>query len=124
MAVTAEDSLDLAKKHLARVLDAWSEPDWTDLSTFGFYCLEAAVVAGALRTGVTVDRTHWGKQRAARELAQKQGLDDISDLLSDLNAARKSTAYGDVAFPPLDAEDVARQIEEYVDSVSALFDED
>jgi hypothetical protein len=41
--------------------------------------------------------------------------------MSDLNEVRKSEAYGDIASPPtLDPEDVARQVEEFVDAVDAL----
>ena len=48
------------------------------------------------------------------------GLPDISDLMSDLNSARKANAYGDDEFDEgeHDAEDVAIRIEEYFDSVS------
>ena len=71
MAQTAQDSFQLARSHLQRVQTSWNDPtDWTILSTFGFYCLEA---------------------------------------------------YGDTPPPSgLDAEDVAIEIEEYVDSVSGL----
>ena len=44
----------------------------------------------------------------------------MAELLRDLNEVRKSEAYGDVAAPKLDAEDVAGAIEEFVDAVSAL----
>lgn len=56
---------------------------------------------------------------AARDLARNQGLPNISGLMRDLNEIRKSEAYGDVAMPGrLDPENVAREIEEYVDRVS------
>ena len=46
---TASESFQLALKHHERALVAAIEPiDWTDLSTFGFYCLEACVVASVL----------------------------------------------------------------------------
>ena len=45
----------------------------------------------------------------------------MSDLLRDLNEARKSEVYGDVTTPPeLDPEDVAVRIEEYIESVATL----
>ncbi|MCI0453339.1 MAG: hypothetical protein L0Z51_13340 [Candidatus Latescibacteria bacterium] len=43
-----------------------------------------------------------------------------ADLLRDLNETRKSEAYGDVVAPTLDAEDVAREIEEYVEAVKTF----
>ena len=94
----AEERLALAKKHLERVLVAWDEPtDWADLSLYGFYCLEASIVAAALKVGMEPSRSHPGKARAARSL-QSHSLPDVADLLSNLNMARKAAAYGDVNF--------------------------
>ena len=105
---------------MERVLAAWDDPtDWSDLSLYGFYCLEASVVSAAIQMGLEPKRTHTRKAELARTL-QPHGLPDIDTLLSDLNMARKAAAYGDVDFPELDAEDVAARIEEYVDAVSAL----
>ena len=50
-------------------------------------------------------------------LYDRHGLPDIADLLTDLNQARKGTAYGAVEIPDLDPEDVARDIEAYVEAV-------
>ncbi len=44
----------------------------------------------------------------------------FADLLRDLNETRKSEAYGEVAAPNLDAEDVACEIELYIAAVEAL----
>lgn len=116
----AEKRLVLAKKHLERVLVAWDDPtDWADLSLYGFYCLEASIVAAAWKVGVEPSRSHPGKAKAAHSL-QSHGLPDVADLLSDLNVARKAAAYGDVDFPELDAEDLAARIEEYVEAVATL----
>ena len=117
----AEDKLNLARRHLARVLGAWDTPtDWDDLSLYGFYCLEAAVEAAASCVGLKTSRKHWEKADAAGELHNKHGLPDIDQLLRDLNDARKSAAYGDVPAPNLNAEDVATEVELYVDAVAAL----
>jgi hypothetical protein len=51
-----------------------------------------------------------------------RGLPDISNLLRDLNDARKATAYGDVDRPDLDAEDIASRIEEYVVTVEKIIE--
>lgn len=76
-------------------------------------------MAAALHHGYSLQRSHWSKADAARDLARNQGLPDISGLMRDLNEIRKSEAYGDVATPVrLDPENIAREIEEYVDMVS------
>jgi hypothetical protein len=115
--VTAKDHLELAKKHLARVQEAWDPPDWPDLALYGFYCLENAVGAAATHAGIGFKKTHPSKADAARQLAAQHRLPDVSRLLVQLNDARKSVAYGDVPQPNLDAEDVATEVENYVDAV-------
>lgn len=118
---TRSRKLELAKRHLDRVLTAWTEPtDWDDLSLYGFYCLEAAVEAAALHFGLRTSKRHWDKVDLAEDLHTKRGLPDIRDLLRDLNDARKATAYGDMDRPDLNAEDIASQIEGYVDAVAAV----
>ena len=115
------DKLALARHHLKRVQSAWDDPtDWDDLSLYGFYCLEAAVEAAAVHVGMKTSKKHWEKADVAGELHSKQGLPDIEQLLRDLNDARKSAAYGDVPAPDLNAEDVASEIEGYVDAVADL----
>lgn len=119
---TAEDSFRLALSHLERVQAAWDTPtDWTDLSTYGFYCLEACVVAAALQLEQKAPRGHMVKAQAARRLNKEHGLPDVEGLLVDLNAMRKYTAYGDTDPPDdMEPEDIALSIEEYVESVRAL----
>src|SRR5262249_42171543 len=113
---TAADYLARARKHLTRVLAAWDDPtDWDDLTIYGFYCLEAAVMAAAIHAGMNVQRNHAAKAAAAKQLSQNQGLPDVSLLLRELNSARKSQAYGDSPFPSLNAEDIARDVESFVD---------
>ncbi len=114
----------IAERHLERVQSAKDEPDWSDLGTYGLYCLEALVRAAALKSKETPIRTHWGKADQAKNLAQKHGIPDISNLLSTLNIARKANAYGDEDFDEsdYDAEDVALKIEEYYDSVKTFVD--
>ena len=74
--------LELAKRHLDRVLAAWTEPtDWDNLSLYGFYCLEAAVEAAALSFGLRTSKKHWEKVDLAEELHKKKGLPDIGELL-------------------------------------------
>jgi len=117
----AEDKLKLAQHHLDRVLGAWDTPkDWDDLSLYGFYCLEAAIEAAAIKIGLRTSKKHWEKADVAVELHKTHGLPDVTKLLHDLNDARKSAAYGDIPAPDLNAEDVASEIEHYVNSVAEL----
>jgi len=122
-AVSKHQHLALAKKQLERVQIAWTTPtDWDDLTMYGFYCLENAVAAAALHAGITLVRTHPGKAHAARELAKVHKLSDMSELLGQLNDARKAFAYGDIEEPELIAEDVAVSVEEFVDAVESFLD--
>ncbi|HET7460250.1 MAG TPA: hypothetical protein VFJ82_03345 [Longimicrobium sp.] len=119
----AERHLELAKEQLERVLAAWPDPtDWSDLTIYGFYCLENGVMAAAAHVGLKVRPMHNAKAEAASKLAKSHGLPDISMLLQTLNAARKATSYGDVVLPSLDAEDLAGEIEEYIRHVTKLID--
>ena len=120
MATKKKSALQLAKDHLKRAQVAAADPtDWLELATFGFYALEAAVVAAGEHVGKPVKKTHPGKVEVAAWLAKKHALPDVSDLLYTLNMARKSEAYGDVDFPEgLDADEVSAGIDEFVDAVS------
>ena len=73
--------------------------------------------------GIPLAKTHPSKADAADELAAKHGLPVISDLLRDLNDARKAAAYGDVERPDLDPEDVAAVIEKYVQAVERFLED-
>jgi HEPN domain len=112
--------LEVAKAHLERVRASWESPDWSDLGTYGLYCLEALVRAASLKAGETPIRTHWGKADQAKNLHERHGLPDIEDLLTDLNGLRKAIAYGDMEFDEsdYDAEQIAATIEEYFNQVS------
>ena len=115
---TSKQKLNLAREHLSRVQAAWDTPtDWADLSIYGFHCLEAAVEAAAIHAKLRTSRKHWEKAEIAGELHRKHGLPDVEELLNDLNESRKAAAYGDVPGPDLVAEDVATEIERYVEAV-------
>jgi len=85
-----------------------------------WFLLEAAVEAAALHFGLRTSKRHWEKVDLADDLHTAKGLPDIGDLLRDLNNARKAAAYGDMDRPDLNAEDIASQIEAYVDPVAAV----
>ncbi|MEX0784419.1 MAG: hypothetical protein WD557_17405 [Dehalococcoidia bacterium] len=115
--------LEVARRHLQRVLAAWDEPtDWDDLSLYGFYCLEAAIMAASDFLGWDTKAQHTDKARAARRLHDERGLPDVEDLLGEMNQARKATAYGDMEIPELHAEDVASEIEAFVEAVAHLIE--
>ena len=121
----AVEKLALAMRHLERVQMAWDEPtDWDDLSLYGFYALEAAVDAALIHLGSVTSRVHSARVDASSGLLSEHGLPDVSDLLRDLNDARKSVAYGDVELPELEAEDVAQDIETYIEAVKLLLEVD
>lgn len=119
--LSGDAKLTLAKTHLDRVRGAWDDPtDWGDLSLYGFFCVEAAVDAAALHLKLKTSTKHWEKADLAVQLHAQAGLPDISTLLGDLNDARKSSVYGDIEMPSLDAEEIAIEIESYVDAVEKL----
>lgn len=121
--MAGEDKLEIAEKHLLRVQAAWFSPtDWDDLSIYGFYCLENAVDAAALHFGLAVIPQHHRRLETAQRMARDHGLPNITELLNDLNDARKYTAYGDTEHPSLDAEDLASRIEDYVRKVREVIE--
>lgn len=72
---SADEKLELARRHLERVQSAWDEPtDWDDLSLYGFYCLENAVEAAAKHFGIGTSRKHWEKADLAGDLHESYGL--------------------------------------------------
>jgi HEPN domain len=115
---TPAESLARAKRQLKRASENASDPD--EVFLWGFYALENAVVAAARHADAEFQKNHWTKAAAARRLEQQHSLPDVSDLLSDLNEARKGTAYGDVEESELDPEEVLLAITEYVDTVEAF----
>lgn len=122
--MAGEEKLEIARKHLLRVQAAWIAPTaWDDLSIYGFYCLENAVDAAALHLGFDVIPHHHRRLEAAQRMAQEHRLPDVTELLKDLNDARKYTAYGDTGHPSLNAEVLATLIEEYVDKVQELIEQ-
>jgi hypothetical protein len=122
--LTAQEHLALARKHLERVQAAWDTPtDWSDLTIYGMYAVEAAILAAAVRLGRELKKTHWDKAGFASELAEKHGLPDASALVSGLNTGRKAMAYGDEEMPEEalgDPEDLATAIEEFVEAVANM----
>jgi hypothetical protein len=112
----------MARKHLGKVHEAWTDPtDWADLTMYGLYALEAAVLAAALHLGEPIKKTHWHKVELARRLHHNNGLPDVGQLLEDLNVARKAEAYGDEERPEdLDAEQIGIEVETFIEAVGTL----
>lgn len=114
--------LELAKRHLERVQAAWDDPtDWENLYLYGFYCLEAAVEAAALHFAVKTSPNHSHRVEVASTLHRAHGLPDVSGLLRDLNQARKAVAYGDVDAGEHDPEELALEIENFVEAVEKMY---
>lgn len=118
--MTPAEKLQRARRQLEKAFRAWDPPDWADLSHYGFHALENSVDAACLQLGIALTASHWTRQEAAQRLHRDHGMDDVSELLGDLNEARKSEAYGDVVTPELDAEETVGRIEAYVEAVEAL----
>lgn len=118
----ALQALELAEQHLQRVLSASAGgPDWANLTMYGLYAVEAAVEASSLHFQLPFRPTHPDKAAIAEVLHAQHGLPDVSDLLPILNDARKAEGYGDVEFPDdLDADEVASQIEAFVEAVAGV----
>src|SRR5713101_3789110 len=83
----AKAALERAKQHFERASTNPDDPD--EVFVWSFYALENAVVAASIHAGEGFAKNHWSKAAAARKLSQKSKLTDVSDLLSDLNEARK-----------------------------------
>lgn len=116
------DPFRLAQNHLDRARRAASKDpvDWTDLTVYGFYCLEVALKAAAEHLGTRITTSHTRKAQLAKELAANHNLPDVSTLLAELNDARKATGYGDVSIPPLDSDGLLAQLEGYMSAVGLL----
>ncbi|HEX8453504.1 MAG TPA: hypothetical protein VF647_15490 [Longimicrobium sp.] len=116
------DPIRLAQNHLERARRATSKDpvDWTDLTVYGFYCLEVALKAAAEHLGTRFATSHARKAQIAMEFATNHNLPDVSTLLTNLNEARKATGYGDVSIPPMDSDDLLAQLEGYVSAVVLL----
>lgn len=124
MPPTARTKIRLAEQHLRRVrLAVTDEVDRAELAIFGLHALEAAVDAVSLHLGWDTPPWHTARQKNATRLASEHGFAPVAGLLADLNEARKSEAYGDLARPPsLDPYEVATAVEDYVASVLEFVD--
>ena len=121
MSPEAAKKLGLAKKHLRKVQRAWDPVDWSDLTIYGVYALETAIQGAAEEKSIAWDKTHPSMVRTAAELHRLHGLPNIVPLLKDLQRSRLYTAYGDIRpSGQYDPEDIATEVEQYVDAVKAL----
>lgn len=113
---------EFARNHLVRARNAARKcpVDWTDLTVYGFYCVELALRAAAEHLGAKITTNHLQKAELAKALAAAHNLPDVSVLLLTLNKARKATGYGDVAIPAIDSDDLLAQLEGYVSAVGDL----
>jgi len=117
-AVTPKAALERAKRQYNKAQDRSDDPD--QVFVWCFYALENAVVAAAMYADEEFQKNHWTKAHAARRLSREQGLTDVLGLLTDLNDARKGTAYGDVEEPEIEPEDVLTEVGSYIEEVEKL----
>jgi hypothetical protein len=117
---TARDKLVLARKHIAKVHEAWPEPEWLDIALFAFYALEAAVDSAAIHNGIPTTKSHPSRVAAAARLRDEFGLPDVETLLKDLNDIRKSEAYGEEVSAARETQDVIDALDEFVTAVERL----
>jgi hypothetical protein len=115
-AEASREALARARAHLARAQEDPEDPD--NVFVWSFWALENAITAAAIHADVAIEKQHWAKAEAARKLHKQVGLEDVSDLLRDLNDARKSTAYGDTAEPELVTTEVLAVLAAYIDAVA------
>jgi hypothetical protein len=116
--VSAREALGLAKEQYKKANDHSDDPD--QVFVWCFYALENAVVAAATHLDEEFQKNHWTKAQAARRLSRDQGMTDVSVLLTDLNDARKGTAYGDVEEPDIKPKDVLVEVGSYIEEVEKL----
>lgn len=120
----AQKALERAKAQLDRVRAACLQPpDAVEAVTFAFYAYENAVVAVAETRRLSWTKKHAEKARLAGRLA-KQGIvsTDVEQRLKYLNDLRKDVAYGEPGpeLERLDLEDLAIDLEEFVEEVERL----
>ena len=82
--------------------------------------LRAGRAAAAIEYGLRGRKQHRDRVQLANRLHKNKGLPDVSKLLTDLHNAQKYASYGDVRPPRLVAENVAHEIEEFVEAVAAI----
>lgn len=117
-AASAREALKRAREQHRKAVDHSDDPD--QVFVWCFYALENDVVAAATHSDEEFQRNHWTKANAARRLSRDRGLTNVSDLLSDLNEARKGTAYGDVEAPDIKPEEVLDAVGKYIEEVEKL----
>lgn len=121
----AHSKLALARSHLERVQDASSAEDPVEAVTWAFYAYESAVVAAAEKEGISWEKSHPSKAKAAQTLHENGVLGmDVSSTLEELNQLRKDVAYGEAGsdLGEVDLEDLAVHLEEFVEEVAHLIE--
>lgn len=122
----ARSKLHIARSHLERVsVASWDPPDPEEAVTWAFYAYENAVVAAAEILGLPWEKNHYSKARLAKKLHEQGKVSrDLSSELLKLNDLRKDVAYGEPGpeLEEIDLEDLAIELEKFVDEVEALFE--
>lgn len=120
--MAGKPKVQIAREHLTKAQAEAITDDLRGAVAWSFASLEAAIDALAEGREIDLDRLHWKRTEAARQLHRDGVLPrDLSDLHVLLNDARKATIYEgedpDLGEWPI--EDVLTEIEEAVEIAEA-----
>lgn len=94
-----------------------------EVVTWTFYAIENAVIAVAIKLNIPWEKTHTSKVYIAGQLYSKGFVSvDVSDLLKELNMARKDVAYGESgsSLTSIDLEDLLGTAEDFIEQVEKI----
>ena len=124
-----KDALARSRKQLERASAlSWGTEEEVDecrgeVVTWAFYAIENAAIAAAIKLKIPWEKTHASKVHVAEQLHSK-GLvsKDVSDLLKELNSARKDVAYGEPgsSLTSIDLEDLLTEAETFIEQVEQV----
>jgi hypothetical protein len=118
-------SLNKAKVHMNRALNACNSNDIEVAVTWAFYAYENAIVAAAERFGINWKKNHFSKAQAARELYNRKHLSvDVGDKIAEFNTLRKDVQYGEHG-PDLlsvNLQDLASELENFISDVEKVIE--
>lgn len=125
-----KDALTRSKRQLERAQAlSWAETEEEideyrgEVVTWTFYAIENAVIAAAIKLNIPWEKTHPSKVYIAGQLYSKGFVSvDVSDLLKELNTARKDVAYGEPGFQltSIDLEDLLSTAEDFIEQVEKI----
>src|SRR3990167_2248710 len=94
-----------------------------EVVTWTFYAIENAVIAAAIKLIIPWEKTHTSKVYIAGQLYSKGLVSvDVSNLLKELNMARKDVAYGEAgsSLTSIDLDDLLITAENFIEQVEKI----